>query len=429
MRRIKRFLSQRFPSLRRWYGTFRYHAYPYLVQWRISRGLRRLRGKDTIKVAFLVVLDSVFQFRKLFELMSGEDGFSTAIVVIPQTNREKSFCDKQYQTTLQNLKKEYADKVIGVVHNGECQSLIGDYDICITANSYDGLTHKYYGIEYLSANGVPTICANYGFDGGTVYAQTYFKMRNLAFLWRYYAGTNWMRDGLVNSLKVLKFFSRVVIAGIPKMDYLPCIKKNVRERKRILICPHHSIDEIKFANLINLSNFTRYYDLILKLPERYPQIDWIFRPHPFLMETMIDCAGWTKEQADDYIAKFCSFANAEYKPNGDCFDMFVNSDAMIQDCSSFLAEYHLTGHPQCYVLKSVDHIPTQFDWWGQELLGHTYKAYSEQDIIDFIDNVVIAGNDPMKEERMKFAKEKLMFNYPHASEAILADIKKALGRE
>jgi len=30
----------------------------------------------------------------------------------------------------------------------------------------------------------------------------------------------------------------------------------------------------------------------------------------------------------------------------------------------------------------------------------------------------------MKEEREKFAKEKLMFNYPHASEAIVADIKR-----
>jgi len=35
----------------------------------------------------------------------------------------------------------------------------------------------------------------------------------------------------------------------------------------------------------------------------------------------------------------------------------------------------------------------------------------------------------MKEEREKFAKENLMFNYPHASEAIVADIKKALGRK
>jgi len=35
----------------------------------------------------------------------------------------------------------------------------------------------------------------------------------------------------------------------------------------------------------------------------------------------------------------------------------------------------------------------------------------------------------MKEEREKFAKERLMFNYPYASEAIVADIKKALGRK
>jgi len=101
---------------------------------------------------------------------------------------------------------------------------------------------------------------------------------------------------------------------------------------------------------------------------------------------------------------------------------------MIQDSGSFIAEYHVSGHPQCYILRDQNTELSQFNDFGREMLSHTYKAYSEQDIINFIENVVLVGNDPMKEDREKFAKEKLMFNYPHASEAIVADIKKAIGR-
>jgi len=50
-------------------------------------------------------------------------------------------------------------------------------------------------------------------------------------------------------------------------------------------------------------------------------------------------------------------------------------------------------------------------------------------ICDIHDETWIGRKDPMKEDREKFAKEKLMFNYPHASEAIVADIKKSLGRK
>jgi len=48
-------------------------------------------------------------------------------------------------------------------------------------------------------------------------------------------------------------------------------------------------------------------------------------------------------------------------------------------------------------------------------------------ICDIHDETWIDRKDPMKEDREKSAKEKLMFNYPHASEAIVADIKNRWG--
>ena len=43
--------------------------------------------------------------------------------------------------------------------------------------------------------------------------------------------------------------------------------------------------------------------------------------------------------------------------------------------------------------------------------------------IDFIENVVIKGIDKKKEERNKFAKNEVMFNYPNATEYIFNYLK------
>ena len=55
-------------------------------------------------------------------------------------------------------------------------------------------------------------------------------------------------------------------------------------------------------------------------------------------------------------------------------------------------------------------------------------ADNKDDIISFVENVILGGNDPMEVLRKEFTEKVIKFNYPHASEAILDDLKTALGR-
>ena len=48
------------------------------------------------------------------------------------------------------------------------------------------------------------------------------------------------------------------------------------------------------------------------------------------------------------------------------------------------------------------------------------------EIEQFILNVVINGNDDMKQQRTYFVKNKLMYNYPNASSKLLSYIKREL---
>ena len=63
----------------------------------------------------------------------------------------------------------------------------------------------------------------------------------------------------------------------------------------------------------------------------------------------------------------------------------------------------------------------------QKCMEQYYHAFCEDDITRFIKEVVIDGNDPMKEQRERFAKNELMVNFPHAADSVINMIKKELG--
>ncbi|WP_180546637.1 hypothetical protein [Campylobacter devanensis] len=56
-------------------------------------------------------------------------------------------------------------------------------------------------------------------------------------------------------------------------------------------------------------------------------------------------------------------------------------------------------------------------------MDNYYKAFNKDDILNFIDNVVIKGIDPMKNQRDQFLKE-LRLNYPNVAQIIVEHIIK-----
>ena len=147
----------------------------------------------------------------------------------------------------------------------------------------------------------------------------------------------------------------------------------------------------------------------------FPNVDFIFRPHPMLLETLKDDKIFGKEALYKYLQELASFTNITIQIGGDYFETFVNSDGIIHDCSSFVGEYLYTGNPCCYVLKNPEVIDKYFTEYGAKVLNAYYHAYDEDAIISFISNVVIKGNDHKKEERTKIFEKYIKFNYPNSS--------------
>lgn len=401
----------------------------YAIQRGLDAKIRAMAKvkEGAIRVGFFVISSSSFQYENLLRLMVKDPLFAVSIVVIPDTLRGDENMRKTMVSAYEAFKIQYGTRV-RLAHNGDYKfvDLSADFDVCFVTNPYDGMTHPLYRFENLARSGVLVAYTNYSYGEGTANAVNFNHMRSLQFLWRFYLDREAELVRMQHYQLVLHRFKRLSLVGSIKTDAFANVKVDKGVNKTIIIAPHHSVRGN--ATPLSMGTFDQYADFFSRLPVMYPQVHWIFRPHPLLFWTMRSVGLWNDSDEEDYISKITAYNNVSYVPEGDYHDFFVNSDALIQDSGSFIAEYHVVGHPQCYLLRDDTIERTQFNDFGREMLAQTYKAYSEQDIIDFIDNVVLAGNDPMKENRDKFAKEKLMYNYPHASEAIVADIKKALGR-
>ena len=75
------------------------------------------------------------------------------------------------------------------------------------------------------------------------------------------------------------------------------------------------------------------------------------------------------------------------------------------------------------MLKDKKQLDDTFLPIGRMCIENHYHVYNRDDIIHFIKDIVLNGNDTMYEQRKKFIDEKLKINYPDVSNFVLDHLK------
>ena len=161
----------------------------------------------------------------------------------------------------------------------------------------------------------------------------------------------------------------VKFTGSPKIDSLlkraRKAKKVARSRYRIVWAPHHSYGPL----WLNFGTFAQMHQQMLAFAKVHPEVDIVFKPHPFLLGTMTDRGLMTKKEVDDWVSAWDALPNTTTNTESDYVGLFVNCDMLICDGISFLGEYPLiTGRPAVF-LEREDH-------WAFSPLGETIAATS-----------------------------------------------------
>ena len=219
--------------------------------------------------------------------------------------------------------------------------------------------------------------------------------------------------------------ANAVVVGNPLADYFfdghtptdsiwPIKDKKL---KRIIWAPHHSILP---NDMLDYSNFLEIADDMLETAKKYAdKAQFVFKPHPMLKEKLYKLDSWGTERTDKYYDAWKSMPNCNFA-NDNYVDLFMTSDALIHDCSSFTAEYLYVNKPVMYLTKKER--VEQFNVFADGCFKVHYHGSSISDIESFIDNV-ITGVDPMFEERTKFINSHLI---PKGDETVAEKIYKEL---
>ena len=227
---------------------------------------------------------------------------------------------------------------------------------------------------------------------------------------------------------VPKLRGKLIVTGHPKLDVYrdPLLAemhlwKLPQARKRIIWAPHFTITNDRTPH--TFSNFFKYYEFFLGYAQNHPDIEFVLRPHPELFEYMVAVGMKTREESTSYRDRFNALPNGQVYEGGDIFTMFRQSDALILDCISFLAEYLPTGRPICFLDSSRRQ---RLNPMGERLLHSYYIAWDEDEIAEFIQTVVIEGNDFRKLERQRAAQKYLYMPLQGAGTEIKDKIKASL---
>ena len=377
---------------------------------------KNLPKKQKINVAFLVSLASMFPAKPLCQYLQNKKGYNVSIIIIPDLRFGKNNIEKLQQDCFNSLKKEFSSQILIKASLNEKDDKIDIKkfaDIAFLSLPYD-VSYSKYSLISIARQGILPCCVNYGFFRSK-YDRKLISSLTYGLYWKVLSETKYNQEEL-NNFSLVKG-KNCVLTGYCKMDGYKDYESIKSAKKTILITPHHSVDG-GYNDVLALSNFYRYSELFLELPDRYPELHFIFRPHPALFLLLSNEKFWGSQKVEKYISEMKSKKNVTYDESGNYFESFAKSDGIIQDCGSYLVEYFYTEKPQCYLLKQESDIENKFVELGKKCLRHCYIAYEEKAIIDFIDNVIIKENDCKKEDRINFARNEVKVNYPNVSEKI-----------
>ena len=277
------------------------------------------------------------------------------------------------------------------------------------------MVHEYHKICYIAKKNILPIYINYAFSHFKYGEQYIFSIPEMSLCWQVYMNNKFEFDKFTK-LALSKGLNAKIV-GYAKMDSFKIKKKEKDGKKIILIAPHHTIKN----NVLQISNFLYYYDFILTLPQKFPNVRFIFRPHPLLFTNLLNQGFWSKEQVSEYLEKIKSVM--EFSSGGDYLDIFNEADGIIHDCGSFISEWLYSGKKGCFV--SYDGLVfDQLTEYGKIALSHYFIAKNETDIISYINDVIDEKTKPLDMEKIK---DEIMLNYPNVSQKILDEIKQTLG--
>ena len=390
---------EKYPFLRRFFwkrGTF----YRNLEQRATA-----MRQKKIITVVFMVIDLPCWKCDSIYQLMRNHPRFFPIIWIVPELQikdadeqlRKREEVIKHFQMHQYTCEENCTLEQLRAKHNP---------DIIFLSKPYDGTT--LWNINDFDEELVCYIPYGFGFHSAKNEGLLYGG-ENM--VWRNFYTTNSIRkiaqDCMANG------GANVSVVGAPMADtYLFDLytvdskivwKEAPSHYKRVIWAPHWSIGSVSW---FNVSTFLEVAEGMRKLAEKYKDsIQFAFKPHPLLRDTLYNHPEWGKKRTDSYYNFWANTYNTQLE-TGAYSELFKQSDAMIHDCGSFISEYLLLNKPCMHLMK--DGAFNNFNELTLQALNCYCRGKHIDDIDTFLQGLLQNTRDVMAKSRKQYREKHLV---------------------
>ena len=369
--------------------------------------VKYLRRKKRIKIVFFAMNLPMWKYQNLYNTLKRNSKFELYIVVTPCEDYNIKHQDDDTNLLVQYFQQNNTPYILGIKKNRKYFNLRKEInpDIIFYPQPYRRIVPPpFQYTRYLDKLLCYYPYAFWTSQGEWSYNQGF---HNVA--WKLFYSTELhQKDAIHYSMNKGK---NVEVVGYPNADnfligtYKKRWKKQNTSKKRIIWAPHYTIFS---GGYLYQSNFLQIAEFMIKLAQRYSdKIQFAFKPHPRLYTELCKHHDWGKEKTEAYYLQWESMENTQLE-SGEYVDLFMTSDAMIHDSSSFTVEYHYSKNPVMFITNNYEeHLEGKSDF-GKLAMEQHYIGKNKEDIIQFIENVVLMGIDPMKLSREDFFNKYLL---------------------
>lgn len=362
----------------------------------IRKNIEEISQKDSVHVLFCLYTASMWSLGGLYVRMKQSAKFKPLILVAPFAGIEPA---EARNKTFEETKDYFISKGYPVVTPLDDSFDIKSYDIVFFTTPYDFAT-KQVNILELPLNKL--ICyTSYSYMLSNRMEK--FELPAYQLSWLYFCDSEFYANMVRTKSKV--YTGNALYCGFAKIDQFYQTPTPIkRDKKTIIYAPHHSVSR----EGIKSATFDVNHEMLFELATLYQNdFYWIIKPHPLLRYHSV-LAGVFKDETeyDDYMRRWDNSGFSKVIEKGEYWDAFKQSDAMITDSVSFLAEYQFTGKP-LLLLESGEQTYNEF---GQSIVEILYrcKGNDKNAIEEFMYNVN-NGIDTMKEIRERFFDNNLSY--------------------
>lgn len=402
-------------------AMMRYYASAAGERHRLTR-LQALRKKERIGVVFQLENIAKWKADSLLRLMLQHPRFTPVLRYVPFVDKE----DAAYERNAAPI-REYAAR-LGVPcpefsSYNNLPAGVGA-DIVFMSEPYDGSELRRPCNEGLLKRFVCYI--PYGFFSiGT--DDTMNQIINNAALFNFYENSATYR---LAAALMANGAANVAITGHTMADAFlysdevkePAWKDCGPGKKKVIWAPHwttggaHSF----FAS----GNFTDLAETMTELARRHEaDMQFAFKPHPLLYKTLCEHPDWGAEKTQAYYRRWAEMPNTQLE-SGRYAALFMQSDAIVHDSSSFIIEYMFADKPAFFIRKGEGF--QGYSAMAFEALKCYHKGSTAEEIEQFLQRSVLGGEDPFAAVRTAFRQQYLI--PPHGVSAAQNVIDCLLGQ-